>query len=216
MRRSAACPSPSTQASSPGSRDYRDGDGRRGRSRERESRSPIRTAGTKLSLVVPAYNEVDGAAELVSFWREVQQTLPELEVELVIVDDGSTDGTAPAFVDAAGPAANVVVVSLSRNFGSHAALTAGLQECTGDAVLTLSADRQEPLSAVVDFVREWYGGADIVWGLRSTRAIGRAGVGAATGFSAFFSAHSDVPTYPRGTLAGPVGPSGHRRFERNA
>jgi dolichol-phosphate mannosyltransferase len=150
----------------------------------------------RLSLLVPAYNEVEGAAELVGFWREVAQALPELDVELVVVDDGSADGTADAFVELTAREEHVVVVSLSRNFGSHAALTAGLQECSGDAALTLSADRQEPLSAVVDFVREWREGADIVWGLRSTRAIGKAAVGAATGFSAFFSAHSDVPTYP--------------------
>ena len=150
----------------------------------------------RLSLLVPAYNEVEGAPGLVGFWREVAQALPDFDVELVVVDDGSTDGTADAFVELTAHDKHVVVVSLSRNFGSHAALTAGLQECSGDAALTLSADRQEPLSAVVDFIREWLAGADIVWGLRSTRAIGKTAVGAATGFSAFFSAHSDVPTYP--------------------
>lgn len=150
----------------------------------------------RLSLLVPAYNEVDGVAELVGFWREVAEAFPELEVELVVVDDGSTDGTSDVIVALTAADENVLVVSLSRNFGSHAALTAGLQECSGDAALTLSADRQEPLTAVFDFVREWRDGADIVWGLRSTRAIGKAAVGAATGFSAFFSAHSDVPSYP--------------------
>ena len=119
-----------------------------------------------------------------------------MDVELVVVDDGSTDGTSEAFVDLTAHDEHAVVVSLSRNFGSHAALTAGLQECSGDAALTLSADRQEPLSAVVDFIGEWSDGADIVWGLRSTRAVGKAAGGAATGFSASFSAHSDVPTYP--------------------
>ncbi len=150
----------------------------------------------RLSLLVPAYNEVEGASDLVSFWREVAQALPDLDVELVVVDDGSTDGTSEAFVDLTAHDEHAVVVSLSRNFGSHAALTAGLQECSGDAALTLSADRQEPLSAVVDFIGEWSDGADIVWGLRSTRAVGKAAGGAATGFSAFFSTHSDVPTYP--------------------
>jgi dolichol-phosphate mannosyltransferase len=151
----------------------------------------------RLSLVVPAYNEADGAAALVAFWREVRSQFQDLDVELVIVDDGSTDGTAQAFADLVGIDDCVTVVSLSRNFGSHAALTAGLRECSGDAAITLSADRQEPLSAVADFVEAWRAGADIVWGLRSTRAsMGRAAVGAATGFSKFFSHHSTVPNYP--------------------
>ena len=151
----------------------------------------------RLSLVVPAYNETDGAAALVAFWREVQGRFPDLLVELVVVDDGSTDGTASAFADLVSPEDDVTIVCLSRNFGSHAALTAGFRECSGDAAITLSADRQEPLSAVVDFVDAWRDGADIVWGLRSARAsMGKAAVGAATGFSKFFSEHSAVPTYP--------------------
>ena len=151
----------------------------------------------RLSLVVPAYNETDGAAALVAFWREVQARFADVDVELVVVDDGSTDGTALAFTDLVSSDDDVTVVCLSRNFGSHAALTAGFRECSGDAAITLSADRQEPLSAVVDFVDAWRDGADIVWGLRSTRAaMGRAAVGAATGFSKFFSEHSAVPTYP--------------------
>jgi dolichol-phosphate mannosyltransferase len=155
------------------------------------------TTRERLSLVVPAYNEAEGAAALVDFWGEVKGRFPELDVELIVVDDGSTDGTAQGFADLVSADDCFAVVSLSRNFGSHAALTAGLRECSGDAAITLSADRQEPLTAVVDFVDAWRDGADIVWGLRSARAsMGRAAVGAATGFSKFFSEHSAVPTYP--------------------
>jgi glycosyltransferase involved in cell wall biosynthesis len=150
----------------------------------------------RLSLIVPAYNEVEGITELVAFSREVADAAPELDVELVVVDDGSTDGTSDAVAALTTADDNVVLVTLSRNFGSHAALSAGLRECSGDAALTLSADRQEPLSAVLDLVREWCDGADIVWGLRSTRAVGRTATGVARGFSAFLSAHSDVPSYP--------------------
>lgn len=152
--------------------------------------------GGRLSLVVPAYNEAEGAAAFLAYWHDIRGALPTFEVELVLVDDGSTDGTAEEWSRRAGDD-DIVVVTLSRNFGSHAAITAGFEVCTGDAAITLSAELQEPLSAVLDFVREWQDGGDIVWGLRSARAsMGNAAVGAATGFSAFFAAHSDVPTYP--------------------
>jgi dolichol-phosphate mannosyltransferase len=155
----------------------------------------------RLSLIVPAYDERESASEIVGFYREVAGAHPDLDVELVLVDDGSTDGTADAVRAALGDTDLAVVVSLSRNFGSHAAITAGLAECTGDAALTLSADRQEPLSAVADFVAQWQDGADIVWGLRSVRATRKgASESFATGFSRVFNRTSTVPTYP---AAGP-------------
>lgn len=155
----------------------------------------------KLSLVIPAYNEQESAGEIVEFYREIAAAHPELDVELVVVDDGSTDGTADALRAVLSDEDQAIVISLSRNFGSHAAITAGLAHCTGDAALTLSADRQEPLSAVAAFVDEWRSGADIVWGLRSVRATRKgAAESFATGFSKVFNRSSVVPTYP---AAGP-------------
>jgi glycosyltransferase involved in cell wall biosynthesis len=150
-----------------------------------------------LSLIVPAYDEVESAQEIIDSYREIRAAHPALHIELVVVDDGSTDGTAQAVVSAAAPGGDVRVVQLSRNFGSHAAISAGLAQCTGDAALTLSADRQEPLGAVSDFVNTWQAGADIVWGLRSIRVM-KTGADAlfARTFSRVFHAVSVVPTYP--------------------
>ena len=153
---------------------------------------------TTLSLIIPAYDEREGAHEIVDFYREIRAAHPDLQIELVVVDDGSTDGTSEAVMAALERGDDAVVVELSRNFGSHAAISAGLAACRGDAALTLSADRQEPLEAVAAFVEAWRGGGEIVWGLRSTRAS-KGGFNElfAKTFSSVFNRASIVPTYPK-------------------
>jgi dolichol-phosphate mannosyltransferase len=90
------------------------------------------------------------------------------------------------------------IVRLSRNFGSHAAITAGLALARGDCALTLSTDLQEPLSAIGEFLAEWRAGADVVWGIRRTRAVPR-GVGNVLSrvFSRVFHRLSEIPAYPK-------------------
>ncbi|WP_246852738.1 glycosyltransferase family 2 protein [Naasia sp. SYSU D00948] len=151
-----------------------------------------------LSLVVPAYNERENAAEIVEFVRAIRERHPAYDFELVVVDDGSEDGTHEALAQVLQPADHATIVRLSRNFGSHAAITAGFAHAKGDAALTLSADRQEPMEAVDDFIRTWEDGADIVWGLRITRTA-KPGPSEwmARGFSKIYQSNSDVPTYPR-------------------
>ena len=151
-----------------------------------------------LTLVVPAYDEVDGVDEFVGFYREIRAAYDAVDVELVVVDDGSVDGTADAVTAAVRADDDITVVRLSRNFGSHAAISAGFAHARGDAALTLSADRQEPLGAVGDFIEQWQDGADIVWGLREVRAK-KSGMydSFAEGFSKLYQSRSDVPTYPR-------------------
>ncbi|HEX4704611.1 MAG TPA: glycosyltransferase, partial [Pseudonocardiaceae bacterium] len=124
-----------------------------------------------VTLLAPAFNEAENAAGLVGFFREIRAAHSDVDFELVLVDDGSSDGTAQLVVDALQEGDVARVVRLSRNFGSHAAITAGLQLCRGDAVITLSTDLQEPLEVIGRFLDEWRTGADIVWGIRRTRAI---------------------------------------------
>ena len=151
-----------------------------------------------LSLVVPAFNEADGADEIIDFYHEIQQEHPGLDFELIVVDDGSDDGTAEAVVSQLAKTDRAIVVTLSRNFGSHAAITAGLAHASGDAVLTLSADRQEPIESIGQFIDEWQSGGEIVWGLRAVRATKKGMAESfATGFSKIYQSNSDVPSYPK-------------------
>ena len=150
-----------------------------------------------ISLVVPAFDERENAAGFVEFFHEIKRRHIDLDFELVVVDDGSVDDTLGAVRDALVDDDEAQLVRLSRNFGSHAAISAGFAHSRGAAALTLSADRQEPIEAIGDFLEQWRDGADIVWGLRSSRAA-RKGVGDAfaRGFSKIYGSHSDVPNYP--------------------
>jgi glycosyltransferase involved in cell wall biosynthesis len=163
-----------------------------------ERKALMTHASPLLSLVIPAYNEVDSAAEIAEFYRDIRAAHPDMNFELIVVDDGSTDGTREALVETLAGIGSARVVSLSRNFGSHAGISAGFAHATGDAALTLSADRQEPLEAISEFIAAWRDGADIVWGLRAVRAT-KKGVGEsfAKGFSRLYGTHSDVPNYPQ-------------------
>lgn len=150
-----------------------------------------------LSLVIPAYNEVDSAPEIAEFFDSIVAAHPDIDFEIIVIDDGSTDGTSTAFESALAHVPAARIVSLSRNFGSHAGISAGFAYARGDAALTLSADRQEPLEAIGQFIDAWRDGGEIVWGLRSVRAV-KKGVGDtfARGFSRVYGANSDVPNYP--------------------
>lgn len=151
-----------------------------------------------VTLIAPAFNEAENAAGLVNFVREIRVAHPDLDFELVVVDDGSTDGTSEILLAALGEGDVARVATLSRNFGSHAAITAGLALSRGDCAMTLSTDLQEPLEAISRFLAEWRAGNDIVWGVRDTRAVPK-GLGNALSrwFSNVFHRMSSIPSYPK-------------------
>lgn len=152
-----------------------------------------------VTLIAPAFNEADNVAGLAKFFREIRMAYADLDFELILVDDGSSDGTAQALLDALdGDADRARVATLSRNFGSHAAITAGLALSRGDCAMTLSADLQEPLEAIGQFLQAWREGHDVVWGVRATRAVPK-GLGNAMSrwFSAVFQRMSSIPNYPQ-------------------
>ncbi len=130
----------------------------------------IETAGrelTLLSVVAPACNEQD---LIVEFHRRTAAALEGVPFELLIVDDGSSDQTPQLLRELAAVDDRVRVVTLSRNFGHQAAITAGLDRARGDATVMIDADLQDPPEVIVEMLERWRDGADVVYGVRRERA----------------------------------------------
>ncbi|WP_280980560.1 MULTISPECIES: glycosyltransferase family 2 protein [unclassified Bradyrhizobium] len=126
---------------------------------------------TSLSIVVPCYNEEDVIAELIRRCRGSASDVAGDNYEIVLVDDGSADGTWQAISAETERGSNIVGIRLSRNFGHQVALTAGLATATGELVLVIDADLQDPpelLSPMIEVLKR--DGADVVYGQRKTRA----------------------------------------------
>jgi dolichol-phosphate mannosyltransferase len=126
---------------------------------------------TALSIVVPCFNEDACLGELHRRLGAAARSAVGEDYELVLVNDGSRDGSWPVMQRMAADDAHVVAVNLSRNHGHQLALTAGLDLCRGDTVLVIDADLQDPpelLPAMIEAMRE--SGADVVYGVRKSRA----------------------------------------------
>jgi dolichol-phosphate mannosyltransferase len=129
------------------------------------STPPIRDLGL-LSVVAPMLDEVDAAE---TFYRRVCDALGDVPFELVIVDDGSKDGTDAVLAGLADRDQRVRVVTLSRSFGHQAALTAGLDHSRGDAVVMLDGDLQDPPEVIPALLDQWRRGFEVVYAVRRTR-----------------------------------------------
>ncbi|MGH2946200.1 MAG: glycosyltransferase family 2 protein [Solirubrobacteraceae bacterium] len=120
-----------------------------------------------LSVVAPMHDE---EATVEAFHRRVAAAAGDLPYELVIVDDGSRDGTPAALAALAAADTRVKVITLSRNFGHQAALTAALEHAKGDVVVMLDGDLQDPPEVIPEMLDRWRDGADVVYAVRRERA----------------------------------------------
>lgn len=122
-----------------------------------------------LSIVVPLYNEEDNVEPLVDRIETIVRSLPGAPTyEIVLVNDGSSDGTL-ARLRAQLARCNIVVVNLSRNFGHQLAATAGIELAQGDAVVLMDGDLQDPPELIGAFYQKWREGYDVVYAIRRTR-----------------------------------------------
>jgi dolichol-phosphate mannosyltransferase len=122
-----------------------------------------------LSVVVPVYNEVDGIDAFYKRVKAVCTSVDDLDHEILFVDDGSSDGSLDRLLTFASEDPSVNVVKFSRNFGHQIAITAGIDHASGDAIVVIDADLQDPPETIVDFVAKWREGYDVVYGVRASR-----------------------------------------------
>jgi dolichol-phosphate mannosyltransferase len=123
-----------------------------------------------VSIVVPLYNEAGNVRPLLERLGAVTARLgDEADFEIVLVNDGSTDGTLAAIREEMRRRPHVVLVNLSRNFGHQLAATAGLEIAAGDAMVLMDGDLQDPPELIEAFLRKWRQGYDVVYAVRRTR-----------------------------------------------
>lgn len=147
-----------------------------------------------LSIVLPVYNEQHVLKELVA---RVCESAAECgtRFEVVLVNDGSRDGSTESLDQLAAMEDRVKVVHLSRNFGHQAAVQAGLVHARGDAIVLMDSDLQDAPEAIPRFFAEWQAGYDVVYALRAKRKEGFAKRMLFAGFHRFLStvATTDIP-----------------------
>ena len=119
-----------------------------------------------LSVVAPVYNE---RATIAEFHERVCAALEGINFELVLVDDGSSDGSVEELERLSSIDPRVCAVFLSRNFGHQTALTAGLDHARGDAVVMLDSDLQDPPELIPRMLDHWRSGCDVVYAVREHR-----------------------------------------------
>jgi dolichol-phosphate mannosyltransferase len=124
----------------------------------------------KISIVIPVYNEEESIKEC---YRRINDIifsdLIEYENEIIFINDGSKDKTFKILEEISQNNTNVKIISFSRNFGHQCAVTAGLKETTGDAVIIIDADMQDPPELIKDMIKLWEDGNEVIYGKRKKR-----------------------------------------------
>jgi glycosyltransferase involved in cell wall biosynthesis len=149
-----------------------------------------------VTLVMPVFNEELVLPELFARLSTLFNTHSNVRWHALLVNDGSRDRSAELILAQAARDPRFELLELSRNFGFQAALAAGLAHADGDAIVTMDADLQDPPEVILDLVRAWQGGAEVVRATRRSRqerGLRRVGMDL---FHAFFDRISDFPVEP--------------------
>lgn len=123
---------------------------------------------TTYSIIAPIYNEIENLPELYRRVKEVMDSSGE-PWELILVDDGSTDGSTAKIRELAEADETVRPVIFARNFGHQVAITAGWDYARGDAVVIIDADLQDPPEVILELAKKWKEGYQVVYAVRAER-----------------------------------------------
>ena len=154
------------------------------------------TAETKnsISIIIPCYNEEDVILETIHRLTHVCSAIDCTELELIFVDDGSTDKTRKILKSCSEYDHRIRIIGFSRNFGHQLAITAGIDAAKGDAIILIDADLQDPPEIILQMIVKWREGYDVVYGTRRER-LGESYFKRASArlFYKFLNSISDIP-----------------------
>lgn len=122
----------------------------------------------KIDIIIPCYNE-ESVIALIHQRLESLISRVDYKVEILCVNDGSRDQTWQKMTEICGNHPHWKAISLSRNFGHQAAVSAGMAHSTGDCLCVIDADLQDPPETILEFIKAWENGADVVYGIRKNR-----------------------------------------------
>ena len=123
----------------------------------------------KISVVVPMYYEEEVAKECYTRLKNVLEKIENYNYEIIFINDGSKDKTLEILKEIAKENKNVKIISFSRNFGHQCAVTAGLRYVTGDAIVIIDADLQDPPELIPEMIKLWEEGNEVIYGKRKSR-----------------------------------------------
>ena len=123
----------------------------------------------KISVIVPVYNEEDSIDLLIDKINSVEEEMESNTIEIILVDDGSTDKTKSIIKNLINNSSNIILISLVRNYGQTAALTAGIDRADGEIIVTMDADLQNDPSDIPNLIEKLDEGYDVVNGWRKDR-----------------------------------------------
>jgi len=151
----------------------------------------------KLSIVIPVYFNEENLRPLYADLEEKIIKKIDYDYEIVMVNDGSKDKSYEIMQELAAKDSNIKIISLSRNFGSHAAILCGISNCTGDCAVVKAADLQEPTELILEMVESWKRGNKVVLAVREGREESKS----QTFFANFYYnlvRKTALPTMPKG------------------
>jgi len=123
----------------------------------------------KLSIIIPIYYNENNLKVLYEDIKKKLIDIIDYEYEILMIDDGSKDNSYKVMKELSDIDSNIKIFKLSRNFGSHSAILCGLENSTGDCAVIKAADLQEPTEIIIDMVKEWQKGNNVVLAIRKDR-----------------------------------------------